>query len=98
MGVVVGFQLKVKKNKQSGDNTATNDIRIVCGQYDRPLWTVNISQGEQGGDYGTIQLCPPLMAVCGIRTQIDDPSEGGTFRKNTYYIWSNKPFCILAFR
>jgi len=74
MGVVVGFQLKVEKYKQTGDNTATNDFRIVCGQYDRPLWMVNISHGEQEGDYGTVQLCPPLMAVCGIRTQIGDHS------------------------
>jgi len=34
MKVVVGFQQKFKKNNGTGDNTATNDICIVCGQPD----------------------------------------------------------------
>jgi len=57
-----------------------NDIKVLCAQYDRPLWLEKTDPRGKNwgnwGDWGDAQICPPLMAVCGIQSQVDEYSNG----------------------
>jgi len=72
-----------KDQGQRTDDTSVNDIKLVCAQYDRRLWIEETNSTGKGwgrwGEWGEKQICPPLMAVCGIRSQVDEYSKG-TFK------------------
>ena len=71
-GYVTGFQLKVEKNGLDLDETATNNIRILCSENAEPIE----ADGETWGAWGEVQQCEgPQEAVCGIRTQVQ-PDRG----------------------
>jgi len=82
-GMIVGFQLRVHE-EQSGDNddVATSDVQVVCAQFDQALWMVKppvVGEWEYWGDWSEIQICPTLMAICGIRTQVHEVTGTGNW-------------------
>jgi len=81
IGIIVGFQLRVYKQQKGvdDDDIATSDIKVVCARFDQALWMVRpplVGKWKYWGVWSEIQICPPLMAVCGIRTQLDEDTEG----------------------
>jgi len=77
--VITSFQLKVEELQGDGDDSTTNDNQIVCAQFDRALWITkapDVTGWGYWGDWGEVQICPALMAVCGIRTQVHEVTEG----------------------
>lgn len=71
-GYVVGFQMRSQVEQgASGDNTAANNLRIVCNDGSGKL-TVYEGDGETLGDWTTPQLCPQGMAVTGTWGKVEN--------------------------
>ncbi len=77
-GYVTGFQLKVERNGLDLDETATNNVRILCSDNVDPVE----GDGEAWGVWGEVQQCGPEEAVCGIKTQVQP--DRGILRKQSY--------------
>jgi len=72
-GYVAGFQLRVESATVL-DNTATNNIRIVCRYLDGSEKIVE-ADSLIYGSWRNTPKCEPIQYVCAIRTQIE-PYQG----------------------
>jgi len=75
-GVAIGFQLKVQA-RTGGDETAVNDVNMLCSHSIREFTIVNTKKGTPWGKWGDRLICPLMMAVCGIRTQVETENKPG---------------------
>ncbi|MDB9437279.1 hypothetical protein PN450_10830 [Dolichospermum lemmermannii CS-548] len=64
------FQLKVEVNQGSGDDTAANSVRFMCGNQ-RPIE----SSGTPWGNWGPWQGSYNGVAICGVRAKVE-PEQG----------------------
>ena len=81
---VSGFQLRSESEQGNGDDTAANNLRLIC-RYDNGDRQVTIEgDGNDWGDWTESQRCLPGQNVCGFRTQVE-ASLGGMQLKYKIY-------------
>lgn len=76
-GFVSGFELRAERDQGSGDDTATNNLRIFC------TYPPFVGVGEQmkegdGLTYGRwtgARRCNSNQAICALQTQVE-PDQG----------------------
>ena len=66
---VVGFDVKEEGPQGGGDDTALNDIDLYCKNDNGGYISANVNTGW--GSWKPKQMCPPGMAVMGLRTQVE---------------------------
>ncbi|CAL8121814.1 unnamed protein product [Orchesella dallaii] len=70
-GYVVGFQLRSEPNQLLYDDSAANDLKLMCSTgetlegYGDPIF----------GDWTEPQRCPRSTLVCGIQTQVESDGQ-----------------------
>ncbi len=69
---MIGFQINVESYQGSGDDTATNNLRIKCsnGQFLE-------GDGMDFGIWREIHFCPDQHAFCGLQTQVETYQGNG---------------------
>ncbi|XP_016105045.1 vitelline membrane outer layer protein 1-like [Sinocyclocheilus grahami] len=71
-GFLTAFQLRVEKSQGDGDDTAANNIMFKCSGG--PLLQ---GDGTRWGDWGDWSNTCEGKAICGIKTQIEEPQGRG---------------------
>jgi len=72
-GAATGFQLRSEPNQGGvSDDTAANNLRLFCDGK------IKEGDGLSFGDWTEPQQCPPKTAICGLRTQVEEPQADGT--------------------
>lgn len=66
-----GFQLNVESNQWSGDDTASNNLRVTCSLNSQFIE----GDGMQFGVWREIFQCPWNEYFCGLQTQVE-PYQG----------------------
>jgi len=77
-GFVVGFQLRVEPPQGRGDDTAANNIQLMCSTGE----VLVAAEGLDYGEWGEWRSGPRGMVVRGIRTQVEDDGDGDTGLNN----------------
>lgn len=95
-GYAVGFQLRSETFQDDTDNTAANNLRIYCSGTKGYLE----GAGLPWGNWSKLQLCPWKYALCGLRTQVQEPqghySKFLRWRlKNVFLVFVEKWFFLL---
>lgn len=72
-GVAVGFQLRSEDGQGRRDDTAANDMVLICANSDGEQKTM--AKGQGWGSWRSDKRCPPRTAVCGLQTQVE-PHQG----------------------
>lgn len=69
---VNGARMRVEGSQGSGDDTAANDVQMLCstGGY------IHAPGGTGWGGWGNWAQCPSGSAVCGISSRFEDPISG----------------------
>lgn len=88
-GFINGFQLRVEPNLNSGDDTATNNLRVFCSNQGDPNQYIE-GDGLSFGIWGETRRCFSDQAFCGLQTQIENCDTAS----KTNLISS--PFCLFA--
>ncbi|ODM92210.1 Vitelline membrane outer layer protein 1 [Orchesella cincta] len=70
-GFVNGFQLRVETYQGSGDDTATNNMRIFCSNAADPNQYIE-GDGLNFGIWGETRRCFSTQAIAGLQTQVED--------------------------
>lgn len=78
-GNIVGFQLRVEPFERSGDETATNNMRVFCSQYEDESRFIEGDGLNEFGEWGETMRCAENQGVCGIQTQVEDCSITSMF-------------------
>lgn len=73
-GAVVGFMLRVEALVGIDDETATNNIRVICSNLKEPFNYIE-GDGLGFGAWRAAVKCGPREAVCGLQTQVQ-PDRG----------------------
>lgn len=68
-GYAIGFQLRSQSYSQKVDNTAANNLRLICNSR-RGVFYVE-GDGMPWGEWTQQQICPRGTAVCAMRTQVE---------------------------
>lgn len=63
----IGIQLKVERSQNILDDTGANNLRMICS--DR---LIHEGDGTLWGKWLTKSVCPRKMAVCGLRTMVEN--------------------------
>ncbi len=71
-GYYTGAQLRVEQPKGSGDDTATNNVKMLC----EGAWQEG--DGDAKGSWNEAKECPQGKAICGIRTQVEPVNGDNT--------------------
>jgi len=73
---VIGFQLRSESDQGAGDNTAGNNLRIICNAVPERIIE---GDGESFGSwtFGSWQECPKGQVVVGFRTQVQSNQGDG---------------------
>lgn len=69
-----GFQLNVETYQGSGDDTATNNLRVKCENHQTPEQFLE-GDGTDFGLWREILVCPNQELICGLQTQVE-PYQG----------------------
>ena len=64
---IIGMEQRSEAVQGSGDDTATNKVRVRCSGGS----TVESAHGTPWGDWVGMSECPSGQVVCGIRTQVE---------------------------
>ncbi|OWA51872.1 putative Vitelline membrane outer layer protein 1-like protein [Hypsibius exemplaris] len=78
----VGFQLRSEKDQGKGDDSAANNLRLLCGNIKNPknIYTM-LDQvegdGMQWGDWTAVQTCPEMHVMCGLKVQVEEQQGSG---------------------
>lgn len=82
-GFVTGFELRVERDQGSSDDTATNNLRILCSYPP----SIGVPEQQKEGDglaYGGwtgSQRCFSYQAICALQTQVErDLGDGEKLR------------------
>jgi hypothetical protein len=76
-GLALSFQLRSQKFQGEGsDDTAANDITLVCMDREGKGTVTETNGGTYGEWYYAGSLCPKSHAICGLKTQIE-ANQGG---------------------
>lgn len=73
-GDIYGFQLNVEPYRESGDDTATNNLRVFCSNDNNPANDFVQGDGQNFGLWSPtedIRRCLPGQAFCGLQTQVE---------------------------
>jgi hypothetical protein len=68
---LIGFQIRVEPDQGSGDDTATNAVKMICSNRQ----VLSSLEERWGYWYGEPLICPPTTYICGIKTQLE-PHQG----------------------
>lgn len=65
-GVVIGFQLRSEPPQGKADDTAANNLRIICSDGE-----IIQGEGTNWGYWTWNQKCPKRTAICALQTQVE---------------------------
>uniref|UniRef100_A0A914X8R9 Uncharacterized protein n=1 Tax=Plectus sambesii TaxID=2011161 RepID=A0A914X8R9_9BILA len=66
---ITGFSLRSEEAQgEDEDDTAANNLEVYCDDGETLT-----GEGRDSGDWSASQQCPSGTAVCGLRTQVEDP-------------------------
>ncbi len=80
-GYITDFQLRLQYPQGNGDDTATDNVRMICTSLNGSTEKLkgdgldNIAKSE----WREWRNCEPPRLVCGIQTQIEDEDCGRNF-------------------
>jgi len=70
--LAVGFQLRSESSAGVKDDTAGNNLKLICSDlFQRAGFVVLEGDGTSRGEYTKQQLCYPGYAICGLQTQVE---------------------------
>lgn len=71
---IKGFKLRVEESLGEGDDTAANDMRVLCDNNK----TLTVPNGGKWGDWSKdYKVCPGNSRVCGLSLKIEARQGGG---------------------
>jgi len=63
---VIGFQLRSESDQRKHDDTAANNLRVLCSDGQ-----VIEGEGTAWGEWTQIQTCRKRQAICSLQTQVE---------------------------
>lgn len=70
--IAVGFQLRSETSTGVKDDTAGNNMKLVCSDlYQKQGYTYIEGDGTERGEWTERQLCWPGYGICGLQTQVE---------------------------
>jgi len=84
---IIGFQLRSEKNRGRLDDTAANNLRIICADFGTPYVDTKLIEGDgtAWGDWTSVRLCNPGYAICGLKTQVEEDKGSGMI--DNFNVW-----------
>lgn len=71
-GVATGFTLRSEPDRRGKDDTAAVDMKLRCTNYDGTVTQMIGGDILEYGRWTDEQRCPPMTAICGINTQVEE--------------------------
>lgn len=87
--VAVGFQLRSETSSGVKDDTAGNNLKLICSDlHQKQGFTVLEGDGTSRGEWTKQQVCWPGYAICGLQTQVEvsRSSMANLIRKQLIYL------------
>ncbi|ODN06617.1 Vitelline membrane outer layer protein 1 [Orchesella cincta] len=70
--LAVGFQLRSESSAGVKDDTAGNNLKLICSDlFQRAGFVVLEGDGTTRGEWTKQQICWPGFALCGLQTQVE---------------------------